>query len=212
MNNKDYLNKIASEARPLTAKAPGFLGNTLNISMKQLKIFGIIAILITIILFIGMIASSGNKNNERDYIDQAYLRTKDLSAVIDDYRTAIRSSELRSMAMSLKTLLVEANYNLSTSLTEDFEVKNPDQTQKESTVTKEEEVIGELADALEGARLNAVLDRVFAREFTYQISLLISLETDIISRTKKEPLKSSLITSRTNLETVHEQFDNFVAN
>ena len=212
MNNKDYLNQIASETRPLTAKAPGFFGNTLNLSMKQLKIFGIIAIAITIILFIAMAASSGDKNSERDYVDEAYLRTKDLSAVIDEYRTKIRSSELRSMAMSLKSLLTEANYNLSTSLTDDFGAKSVEKPAKASTSTNEDAIIGELKDSLESARLNAILDRVFAREFTYQISLLISLETTIINRTKKEPLKSSLTTSRTNLQAMHEQFDNFAAN
>ena len=203
MNNKDYLDKIASEARPLTAKAPGFFGSKLNLTMKQLKIIGIVVGAIIVVLFIGMIASSGNKNSERD---------TDLSKIIDDYRTKLRSSELRSMAMSLKSVLSEANYNLSSSLTTDFGAKSADKPNKESTAINEEALIGELSDALEAARLNAVLDRVFAREFTYQISLLISLETDIINRTKKEPLKSSLESSRTNLEALHEQFDNFNAN
>lgn len=212
MNNKDYLDKIASEARPLTAKAPGFFGSKLNLTMKQLKIIGIVVGAIIVVLFIGMIASSGNKNSERDYVDQAYLRTTDLSKIIDDYRTKLRSSKLRSMAMSLKSVLSEANYNLSSSLTTDFGAKSADKPNKESTAINEEALIGELSDTLEAARLNAVLDRVFAREFTYQISLLISLETDIINRTKKEPLKSSLESSRTNLEALHEQFDNFNAN
>ena len=212
MNNKDYLDKIASENRPLTAKAPGFFGSKLNLSMKQLKIIGAAVIAVTIVLFIGMIASSGNKNSERDYVDQAYLRTNDLSKVIDDNRTNLRSSELRSMAMSLKSVLSETNYNLANSLTNDFGVKSADKPNKESTTTNEAALIGELTDSLEVARLNAVLDRVFAREFTYQISLLISLETDIITRTKKEPLKSSLESSRSNLEVLHTQFDKFNAN
>lgn len=212
MNNKDYLDKIASETRPLTPKAPGFFGSKLNLSMKQLIIIGIVAIVITIVLFIAMIASSGNKNSERDYVDQAYLRTNDLSTIIEDYRTKLRSSELRSMAMSLKSVLSETNYNLASSLTTDFGAKSADKPNKESTTINEEALIGELSDELENARLNAVLDRVFAREFTYQISLLISLETDIITRTKKEPLKTNLMSSRTNLETLHEQFDNFNAN
>lgn len=212
MNNKDYLERIASEARPLTKKAPGFFGNTLNLSMKQLKIIGIAVAAVILVLFVAMIASSGNKNSERDYVDTAYLRTKDLSDVIDEYRTYIRSSELRSMAMSLRSILTETNYNLATSLSNDFGAKTPEKPDKESTATKEAALIGELSDSLEAARLNALLDRVFAREYTYQISLLISLETDIINRTKKEPLKSNLTSSRSNLETLHEQFDSFSAN
>lgn len=212
MNNKDYLDKIASEARPLTASAPGFLGSALHLSMKQLKIIGIAIAAIFLALIIAMIANSGNKNTERDYVDTAYLRTKDLSKVIDDYRTKIRSSELRSMAMSLKSVLLETNYALSSTLTNNFGAKNPDTPEKESTATDETAIIGELTASLEEARLNALLDRVFAREYTYQISLLISLETDIINRTKIDLLKSSLTSSRSNLETLHEQFDNFSAN
>lgn len=212
MNNKDYLEQIASETRPLVAKAPGFFGDKLNLSMKQLKIIGIAVAAVIIVLFVAMIAGSGNKNSERDYVDTALLRTRDLSEVIDSYRTYIRSSELRSMAMSLKSVLTETNYNLTTSLTNDFGVKEPEKPNKESTTTEEAALIGELNDSLEAARLNALLDRVFAREYTYQISLLISLETDIINRTQKESLKSNLTSSRTNLETLHEQFDNFSAN
>lgn len=212
MNNKEYLDKIASENRPLTPRAPGFFGSKLNLSMTQLKIIGAVVIVITLFLFIAMIASSGDKNSERDYVDQAYLRTKDLSEVIDNTRTQIRSSKLRSLAMSLKSILSETNYNLSSSLANDFGVKSVDKPAKQATATEEDTVISELSDALEAARLNAVLDRVFAREFTYQISLLISIETDIINRTKKEPLKSSLETSRANLDAMHEEFDKFTAN
>ncbi len=212
MNNKDYLEQISSENRPLTRKAPGFFGDKLNLSMKQLKIIGIAVAAVLLVLFIGIIASSANKTGERDYVDEAYLRTKDLSEVIDNYRTKIRSSELRSMAMSLKSVLSEANFALSSTLTNDFGVKSLDKPDKESTLVKEDALIGELSDTLENARLNAILDRVFSREFTYQISLLISLETDIITHTKKDLLKSSLESSRTNLEVLHEQFDSFVAN
>lgn len=211
MNNKDYLEQISSENRPLTKKAPGFFGNKLNLSMKQLKIIGIVAAAIIVVLFIGLIATSGNKSSERDYIDKAYLRTKDLSKVIDENRTKIRSSELRSMAMSLKSVLLEANYALSATLTNDFQVKSVEKPEKESTATEEAAIIGELNDSLEAARLNGILDRVFAREFTYQISLLISLETDVINHSKKDLLKSSMTSSRSNLETLHEQFDNFAA-
>jgi hypothetical protein len=212
MNNKDYLEQISSEARPLTKKAPGFFGDKLNLSMTQLKLIGGILISITLVFFIGIIATSGNKNGERDYVDQAYLRTTDLSEVIDDYRTEIRSSSLRSMAMSLKSVLLETNYILSSTLTNDFGVEDPDEPAKQSTIENEEALVSELRDTLEAARLNAVLDRVFAREFTYQISLLISLETDVLNRTKKEPFKTNLTSSRTNLETLHTQFDDFVAN
>lgn len=212
MNNKDYLDKIASENRPLTAKAPGFLGNKLNLTMTQIKIIGGVAGAILLVFIVAMIATSGDKNPELKYVDQAYLRAEGLTNVIEDNRKLIRSSKLRSMAMSLNAVLTELSYILANSIVEDFGAKSVSDINKKPIAAKEEEAMGELADTLEAARLNAVLDRVFAREFTYQISLLISMETDIINHTKKEPLKTNIESSRTNLETIHEEFDSFAAN
>ena len=212
MNNKDYLNQIASEARPLEKKAPGFLGKTLNLSMKQLKIIGAIIASMVLVLIIGLIATSGNSNSERGYVDAAYLRSNDLSSIIDSYRTQIRSSNLRSISMSLKSVLSETSFILVNALVSDFGVKEPNKSFKNSTIEKETAVMGELTSALEVARLNALLDRVYAHEMTYQISLLISLETDVINRTKKEPFKTNLTSARTNLEAIHSEFSSFVAN
>lgn len=212
MNNKDYLDKIASENRPLTARAPGFLGKKLNLSMTQLKIIGGAAGAIILVFIIAMIATSGDKHPERKYVDQAYLRSEGLAKVIDENRKLIRSSKLRSLAMSLNAILSELSYTLSTSIVEDFGAKSISEVNKKPVAAKEDEAMDELRDTLEVARLNAVLDRVFAREFTYQISLLMSSETDIINHTKKEPLRSNIEASRDNLEALHEEFDNFAAN
>lgn len=211
MNNKDYLNKIASETRPLTKPAPGFFGSKLNLSMKQLKIFGIAATAIFLIMIIAMIATSGNKNSERDYVDQAYIRASNLEKVISEYNKKLKSSDLRSIAMSLKSVLSENSFILATSLTEDFGAKGVGEPEKKSILEDEEAHLAELDDTLEAGRLNGLLDRVFSREFTYQTSMLISLEENILTRTKKDNLKSKLTTSISNLEQARDRLDAFEA-
>ena len=211
MNNKDYLNKIASENRPLSQPAPGFFGSKLNLSMKQLKILGIVAGAIFLVMIIAMIATSGNKNSERDYVDQAYLRATNLEKVIVEHNKKLKSSELRSIATSLVSILSENSFILATSLTEDFGAKGVGEPEKKSLLEDEEAHRAELNDTLEAGRLNGLLDRVFAREFAYQTSMLISLEENIIARTKKENLKSKLTTSIANLEQVRDRFDSFEA-
>ena len=69
----------------------------------------------------------------------------------------------------------------------------------------------EMTATLENGRLNAILDRVYAREFAYQIAMLIALEQETYSKTKKENLRSVLTSSMNNLDSLHTQFDDFEA-
>ena len=158
-----------------------------------------------------MIATSGNKNSERDYVDQAYIRASNLEKVISEYNKKLKSSDLRSIAMSLKSVLSENSFILATSLTEDFGAKGVGEPEKKSILEDEEAHLTELDDTLEAGRLNGLLDRVFSREFTYQTSMLISLEENILTRTKKDNLKSKLTTSISNLEQARDRLDAFEA-
>lgn len=210
MNNKDYLEQIAKDTRTGKPKKEGFLGTIQNLpsTTKKLIIGGIAAVFVVMIF--GMILSGGDKNKERDYVDMINLRTTSMMKGIQDYNKLVKSSELRSMGNSLNAVLTETNYAVSTSLKEDFEVKNG-KPNKEKTQTDEDALAEELYTTLENGRLNAILDRVYAREYAYQIAMLIALEQETYVKTNKENLKALLTTSMDNLDRLHEQFDNFEA-
>ena len=209
MNNKEYLEQISSQTRP--TKAPGALFG-LSLNAKTIKILIGLAIAALVIIIIGSILSaSGPKNTEQDYLSQIYLRTDNLTKSIEKYNKYVKSSELRSMGNSLSAVLTETNYNVTTYLREVLEVKSPGQPEKEKIVTDETAHAEELDKALEDGRLSGTMDRVYAREFAYEIGMLSALESEAIARTKNDTLKNELTTSSNNLGTLYDQFNNFSA-
>ncbi len=209
MNNKEYLEKIAKDNRAAGVQKKKFLGLEITPNMKKLFIGG--AILVVVMMVIGMILGSGDKNVERDYVDKVYLRANNLLAETGNYTKLVKSSQLRSMGNSLNAVLTETKYAIGNSLKEDFGAKSLDKPNKEKTETDEDAIMVEYLNTLESGRLNGILDRVYTRELAYQIGMLISIEHDAYSRTKKTNLRSALDTSMTNLDKLYDQFNNFVA-
>ena len=212
MNNKDYLEKIAADTRTGKPKAKGFLGTISNLSptTKKLLIGGAIAVFV--IMIFGMIVSGGgDKNKEIDLVEKINLRTENMMKDISEYNKLVKSSALRSLGNSLNAVLTETNYAVNTSLKEEFGVKSTNKTTKEKTQTDEDAIMEEMTETLENGRLNAILDRVYAREFAYQIAMLMALEQETYNKTKKEILRDGLTSSMKNLESLQTQFDDFEA-
>lgn len=209
MNNKEYLEKIAKDTRKAGVQKKKFLG--LELSPKTLKLAGIGAGVVVLMMIIGAIVGSGNGNKEVDLVEKIYFRTDTLLDAINDYNKLVKSGELRSMGNSLNAVLTETSYSMSTSLVNDFGEKTVGKPTKEQTLTDEVAVNDDLVATLEAGRLNGILDRVYSREFTYQIAMLINLETETYNKTKKDSLKTALTTSMNNLKQLHTQFDDFQA-
>ena len=62
---------------------------------------------------------------------------------------------------------------------------------------------------LEDARLNAIYDRSYARELSYQLETTMSLMRQIYNKTKNKDLKTFLEESYNNLEPIQKQFSDF---
>lgn len=209
MNNKDYLNQIASDTRGAKATSGGLLGG-LGFSPKMVKIIiGIVIVSILIIIF-GLIASSGKgSDSDRDIADRLYLRTKNVSQILDRNNSHIKSPELRSITNSFKSIISELNYRISTSLKEDYGSESPDEPASESTLTSETDYADSLTKTLDNARISGTLDRAIANEVSFNISMIISMEQDIAATTKYDNLKDYLATSEANLSQIQSQLENY---
>lgn len=206
MDNKTYLEQISSEARPIRS-TKGLFG--LNIPPKFLKIIiGAIVAAIIIIIVGSILSSINNKNSERSYLDKIYIRTDNLISTISSYSNRIKSSELRSMSNSLNAILVQTNYDILSYLQTNYELSNFE-PEEEQTLTDENAYIEILNQSLENGRLNGILDRTYSREFTYEIGMLLSLESEAMTKAKNENLKSILSSSHESLEQLYPQFNNF---
>ncbi|MBQ3326064.1 hypothetical protein IJG79_02890 [Candidatus Saccharibacteria bacterium] len=212
MDNKEYLESIAKDTRSAgPAKTGAFSIGSLTIPPVFKKILlgiGIaLVVLLIVAIIVGIAGSGGNK--ERDYIDKIYLRSSHLVKETGTYNKLVKSSQLRSMGTSLLAVLNETQFSMSNILKNDFGATTPDTPENEKTTEEENAVMVEYLNTLENARLNGTLDRVYARELTYQIGMLLSLEHEAYANTKKDNLKSALTTSMNNLNQLYTQFGDF---
>lgn len=200
MDNMAYLDKIAASNRPAKASTGPF-----PFSPKIMIGLGIAVFAIILIMVLGS-ALGGDKNSEQTLVEKLSLRSENVGKTIDTYNKSVKSSELRSMGSSLRAVLTELSSKTSTFLTEDFNSKN--KTSKKLT-EDETAYVEELNTTLENAKLNGLLDRTFVREMTLQIGLLMSMESECSSRTKKTDIKDFLSSSYSNLENLHDSFSNY---
>ena len=209
MSNLEYLNQISASNRTPGAKKGGFSLGNLNFSPTLVKVLIGGAILTVIMIIVGSILGGGSgAPKERDTLDRISLRSGYLITTIKDYNKQIKSSELRSIAASMSSALTETNSTINNILKDEYDAKS-NKPDKESTGTDEEALYNELNETLENARLNGLLDRTFAREMAYQASMMESLESDVLARTKKQSLLDYLPKSMNNFNTLSSDFDNF---
>ena len=64
-------------------------------------------------------------------------------------------------------------------------------------------------ESLENARISGTLDRIYAHNFTYAISMLSNLESDAIKKAKNSDTANTLSSSKANLDKLYKQFDEF---
>lgn len=192
-----YLNQISADNRR-SAQSKSFMLNP-----KVLIGLGIAAVVALIIIVIGSLSGSGNK--ERDLVYRINLRSSNLIETISNYNEYIKSSRLKTMGSSLSAVLSNTVSDTNNIIAEEYkDNKAPDKLVKEET-----DYITDVNNTLEESRLNGHLDRSFVRQFTLEIALLMSLESECIARTKSEGIGTVLSSSYVNLESLHEEFENY---
>lgn len=203
MNDMDYLSQIAQDNRTVKKEPLG----KFPIDLKWLKIIGAGVIGVILIMIVGsMLGGLGNK--ERDLVDQIYARTRNLNQSISEYGSKVKSSELRSMGNSLSNVLTETNSKVGALLASEYGTDGTD-PRDEATTTSEDEHIAEVNTNLNYGWLNGMMDRYFVMEITREITLLMSLETELTEKTSSDPVKSVLVNSWNNLNQLETQFANY---
>ncbi len=208
MNNKEYLEQISSESRK-TKSNQGFFGFNISPRMGKFIIGGFIAAILIIIVG-AIISGVSGQSSERDYLDRIYLRTNNLMSAISTYNNKVKSSELRSMGNSLNAVLAETSYSVSSILKEEYEATSG-KANSQKVNDEESQDLASLTESLEDARISGRLDRIYAHDFTYAISMLSNLESDAIKHAKSESTAATLSASKTNLDQLYDQFNDFIS-
>lgn len=199
MDKQEYLNQISATVTPV--KQPSKFTSS---PFFKIIIIGLSA-LVLVILF-GVILSS-IQGREKSRSISLKLHLDNLSATISEYQPSVKSSALRSHSASLSSILSNTNRDLTDFLTTkyDFKPKSVDQ----NLLTTETALSDSLNTELFEAKINGLLDRVYARKMAYEISYLATHESELIKSTKSSALKDLLTTSYNSLSNLYDKFNDF---
>ena len=199
MDSLEYLNEISKSNRPLKA-ARGDISKTTIIKIAA----GGIVLFFLIIAFGSMLGNLGSKVSNTT--KQLYARTDQLSIIVESYNRELKSSRLRAIGASLQTVLTGATNQLR-AYYEEKGLKDKELELTGKTASEEEALISELNLVLANAKINGILDRSYDTQINLQVSLLISLASQVISRSKYEALLEIVEPFHASLTTIHENLD-----
>ena len=200
MEGQEYLNQISAENRPEKAPKFGFLKSKFFIVGAG----GVIGLIIIIIIG-SIIGSSKNSVKELGYALDLHITNT--SKLIQTYQPSVKSSELRSSSASLYSVLSNTERDLSEYLNNKYglsENKIPAKIVDQANLERD----GLEADLFE-AKINGILDRIFAHKMSYEITVFMTEEAKIIKSTNDEALVNILNSSYQSLENLYENFSNY---
>ena len=201
MDNLEYLNHIAQSNRPTrAARASASTSLIIKILLAGLVLF-------FILLAIG--STLGNRTAKvSDLTKQLYVRTENLNSTLTTYNPHLKSSQLRAIGLSLSGTLTAASSQLSTYLNSVSSSKNALVPNAEIAAS-EADVANALDQALENAKLNGILDRTYATQIQLQVSLILSMISQLSARADDEELSTILVNYLSSLIVVEESLENY---
>ena len=189
----DYLNEIAPKPQP--------------VQMNRFAVFGLIGsvLLLTFAIVMMMV------NSQPNYTKQAQTtlaRIETLQAATKEQQSRLTENELSSMNTTLTTSLGSMGTELKSSL-KDAKIK----TELVGDAKKTEKAYSDkLSKTLEDAYLTGALDRVYAREMSYQLSILKSyLQKLKTASGNRKAIADYVATNSKTLDAATKSFSNFTS-
>lgn len=189
----DYLNEIAPKPQP--------------VQMNRFAVFGLIGG----VLLLAFSAVMMMINNQPNYTKQAQstlARIETLQAATKEQQSRLTENELSSMNTTLTTSLGSMGTELKSSL-KDAKIK----TELVGDAKKTEKAYSDkLSKTLEDAYLTGSLDRVYAREMSYQLSILKSyLQKLKTASGNRKAIADYVATNSKTLDAATKSFSNFTS-
>lgn len=200
MDKQEYLNQISAKNRP-TKKS----GN--KIFSSKFFWVGVIGVVALILIIIVGSMLGGGKTSTKDKLFSLILHIDNTSEIIEEYQANIKSSDLRSISASLNSVLSNTSKDLNNYAAEKYNSKEKNTSEK---ITEEETVAkDDLYNELFEAKINGILDRIYARKMAYEISIIVAREEQILKASDDDMLKEHLNDSLNSLNILYDKFDNF---
>ena len=202
MDSQDYLDQITAASRPVKPPKKGLQG---ILSSKYLKWGGIVVALFLVILLFGSMLS-GKPSIEEECIELK-LHLDGTTELITDFQPDVKSLSLRSLSSSLKGLFSNVSSQINSYLIKAYDFD--DKHIKETTMQEAEDNKNRLGNELFDAKINGLLDRVYAHKMALEISAVVSDEKYIADVVEDGELKAFLATSQDSLNNLYTQFNDF---
>ncbi|MBR2543280.1 hypothetical protein IKF03_01620 [Candidatus Saccharibacteria bacterium] len=208
MDGQEYLDQISRKNKPVKKS-----GGASSIFSSKFFIVGMIGVVgVVLMMILGMLVG-GEKGGEKNTCLELKLHLENTSELIKEYQNSVRSSNLRSISASLYGLLSNTEREVTTYLVEKYKFKD-NKNNYEKTVSKKilnaaNSAKEELNTELFSAKINGILDRIYAHKMAYEISVFIAEENKLMNETKNDTLKASLLSSRQSLENLYTSFEDF---
>lgn len=189
----DYLNEIAPKQQP--------------VQINRFAVFGLIGG----VLLLAFSAVMMMVNSQPNYTKQAQstlARIETLQAATKEQQSRLTENELSSMNTTLTTSLGSMGTELKSSL-KDAKIK----TELVGDAKKTEKAYSDkLSKTLEDAYLTGSLDRVYAREMSYQLSILKSyLQKLKTASGNRKAITDYVATNSKTLDAATKSFSNFTS-
>lgn len=201
MDEKEYLKQISASVRPEKKPKTSFMSSIFfKVGVGGLVIF-------IMIMILGGIISGGKADLQTRGINLK-LHLDNTADVISTYQKSVKSSVLRSSSASLYSVLSNTSRELSDYLTQTYSSYKAGSEKKELKNAAELQK-NELDSDLFEAKINGILDRIYAHKMAYEISLFMTEESSIYNSTGSDTLKGILETSYDSLEKLYDAFNEF---
>lgn len=200
MDNFEYLKQISASTRPAKPATSREVSKSL---IAKIAIGGIV--LFFLIMSLGLLLGNlGGKSNQLTL--QLYVRTTNVNTTVTKYNSSLKSSRLRAIGVSLSTVLTNASNQLSNYITDGGENRKA-LTPDESLAKTEADLTNQLDLSLNNSKLNGILDRSYDNEIGLQVSLLLSLISQLRARTNDADLIKILENYHSSLYAIHQNIE-----
>lgn len=187
-----YLDSIA----PPPARGKFFSGSFGKIFFILLGIF---------VLAVSLIIAFSGKDNTAD-LQQIAVRLNNISPTVKKYQTYLKSNNLSSTNSIFELWVTDSQHKAET-LLQKAGVKKTQYDKK--MVASEKKLSDDLAAKFEDARLNATLDRVYARTMAAETNKLIVLFNTMSKKSKAGAIRDYAKETSANLKNIQKSFANY---
>lgn len=204
MDSQDYLDQISASVRPVKQKKG--VGGVSGVFGSAYFKWGMVALVVLIItVIIGSVL--GSMPTAQEKCTDLKLHIDSTAEVVTEYQPSVKSSLLRSLSASLKGILTNTSSQLNTYMVQAYGydegvVKD---SVREAAQLNKDALINELFEA----KINGLLDRVYAHKMTLEIYSIMSDEAGIYNSASDDNLKSLLSNSYDSLNNLYKEFNDF---